>query len=120
MPQEKGAETPVDRYYRIKNNPNEWYIEMDSYGLSKEEQSIIKEYCENTYGTLPLQDDLMLMMMDKRLFGFDLEDANSARKVIGKKLVNKIPELHKKILDKAKSPALGKYIYDVLFSSQLG
>ena len=93
---------------------------MDSYGLSKEEQSIIKEYCENTYGTLPLQDDLMLMMMDKRLFGFDLEDANSARKVIGKKLVNKIPELHKKILDKAKSPALGKYIYDVLFSSQLG
>ncbi len=120
MPQEKGAETPVDRYYRIKNNPNEWYIEMDSYGLTKEEQSIIKEYCENTYGTLPLQDDLMLMMMDKRLFGFDLEDANSARKVIGKKLVNKIPELHKKILDKAKSPALGKYIYDVLFSSQLG
>ncbi len=120
MPQEKGAETPVDRYYRIKNNPNEWYIEMDSYGLSKEEQSVIKEYCENTYGTLPLQDDLMLMMMDKRLFGFDLEDANSARKVIGKKLVNKIPELHKKILDKAKSPALGKYIYDVLFSSQLG
>ena len=120
MPQEKGAETPVDRYYRIKNNPNEWYIEMDSYGLTKEEQSIIKEYCENTYGTLPLQDDLMLMMMDKRLFGFDLEDANSARKVIGKKLVNKIPELHKKILEKAKSPALGKYIYDVLFSSQLG
>ena len=120
MPQEKGAETPVDRYYRIKNNPDEWYIEMDSYGLTKEEQSIIKEYCENTYGTLPLQDDLMLMMMDKRLFGFDLEDANSARKVIGKKLVNKIPELHKKILEKAKSPALGKYIYDVLFSSQLG
>lgn len=120
MPQEKGAETPVDRYYRIKNNPDEWYSEMDSYGLTKEEQSIIKEYCENTYGTLPLQDDLMLMMMDKRLFGFDLEDANSARKVIGKKLVNKIPELHKKILEKAKSPALGKYIYDVLFSSQLG
>lgn len=120
MPQEKGAETPVDRYYRIKNNPDEWYIEMDSYGLTKEEQSIIKEYCENTYGTLPLQDDLMLMMMDERLFGFDLEDANSARKVIGKKLVNKIPELHKKILEKAKSPALGKYIYDVLFSSQLG
>ncbi|MBD9054326.1 MAG: DNA polymerase III subunit alpha [Holdemanella biformis] len=120
MPQEKGAETPVDRYYRIKNNPNEWYIEMDSYGLTKEEQNIIKEYCENTYGTLPLQDDLMLMMMDKRLFGFDLEDANSARKIIGKKLVNKIPELHKKILEKAESPALGKYIYDVLFSSQLG
>lgn len=58
--------------------------------------------------------------MDDRLFGFDLETTNSARKVIGKKLMDKIPELHEKILVKAKSPALGKYIYDVLFASQLG
>mgnify|MGYP002770301486 CR=1 FL=1 len=120
MPQEKGAETPVDRYYRIQHNPKDWIDEMDKYGLTKEEQSIIKEYCGHTYGTLPLQDDLMLMMMDDRLFGFELDQANFARKVIGKKLMDKIPALHQQILDKAKSPALGAYIYDVLFSSQLG
>lgn len=120
MPQEKGAETPVDRYYRLKNHPEEWVEEMNSYGLTTEEQSIIKEYCGHTYGTLPLQDDLMLMMMDERLFGFDLDTTNFARKVIGKKMMDKIPSLHKQILEKAKSPALGKYIYDVLFSSQLG
>lgn len=120
MAQEKGAETPVDRYYRIKNNPNDWVEEMNSYGLTEEEQNILKEYCQYTYGTLPLQDDLMLMMMDERLFGFDLETTNSARKIIGKKLMNKIPELKKQVLDKAKSKNLGKYIWDVLFSEQLG
>ena len=120
MAQEKGAETPIDRYYRIQHNPSQWDAEMTVAGLTKEEQLIIKEYCGHTYGTLPLQDDLMLMMMDKRLFGFDLETTNEARKIIGKKLMNKIPELHQKVLAKAKSPALGKYIWDVLFNEQMG
>ena len=120
MAQEKGAETPVDRYYRIKNNPNQWYQEMSAAGLTVEEQNIIKEYCSYSYGTLPLQDDLMLMMMDERLFGFDLKTTNDARKTIGKKLMNKIPELHQQVLDKAKSPALGHYIWDVLFNEQMG
>lgn len=120
MAQEKGAETPLDRYYRIQHHPEGWYAEMDRYGLTQEEQEIIKEYCAETYGTLPLQDELMLMMMDERLFGFNLEVANSARKIIGKKLMNKIPELHQQVLEKAKSPALGKYIWDVLFSEQMG
>lgn len=93
---------------------------MNTYGLTEKEKNIIKEYCGYTYGTLPLQDDLMLMMMDKRLFGFDLAAANSARKIIGKKLMNKIPELHQQILEKAKSPALGKYIWEVLFTQELG
>lgn len=84
MAQEKGAETPVDRYFRIQQNPQEWEREMDGYGLTGEEKSIIKEYCAHTYGTLPLQDDLMLMAMDERLFGFDLETTNFFRKVIGK------------------------------------
>lgn len=83
MAQEKGAETPVDRYFRIQQNPQEWEREMDGYGLTGEEKSIIKEYCAHTYGTLPLQDDLMLMAMDERLFGFDLETTNFFRKIIG-------------------------------------
>ena len=120
MAQEKGAETPVDRYYRIKNHPEQWNAEMRSYGLNNDEIDIIKEYCASTYGTLPLQDDLMLMMMDERLFGFDLETTNAARKIIGKKLMDKIPELHQQVLKKAKSPALGKYIWDVLFSQEMG
>lgn len=120
MAQEKGAETPVDRYYRIQQHPEQWDKEMDSYGLTEDEKNIIKEYCQYTYGTLPLQDDLMLMMMDERLFGFDLKYTNFARKVIGKKLMDKIPELHQTILKKAKSPALGKYIWEVLFSQEMG
>ena len=120
MAQEKGAETPLDRYYRIKHNPDSWYVEMSNYGLTQEEQEIIKEYCGRTYGTLPLQDDLMLMMMDERLFGFDLSAANEARSIIGKKKMDKIPQLHEEVIAKAKSPALGRYIWEVLFTQQLG
>lgn len=120
MAQEKGAETPVDRYYRIKHHPEQWDEEMNKAGVPLEYQKIIKEYCGHTYGTLPLQDDLMLMMMDERLFGFDLETTNSARKIIGKKLMDKIPELRNKVLQKAKTPELGRYIWDVLFSQELG
>lgn len=83
MAQEKGAETPVDRYYRIQQHPEQWDEEMDEYGLTSAEKSVIKEYCADTFGTLPLQDHLMLMMMDERLFGFDLEETNAARKIIG-------------------------------------
>lgn len=120
MAQEKGAETPLQRYSRIQHHPEDWDEEMDSYGLTKEEKDIIKEYCAETCGTLPLQDDLMLMMMDERLFGFDLDTTNNARAIIGKKKMNEIPALHEKVLQKAKSPALGKYIWEVLFSEQLG
>lgn len=120
MPMNEGDETPVERFFRIKNHSKEWDKEMADWGLSQKEQSIIKEYASSSYGTLPLQDDLMLMMMDDRLFGFSLKDANNARKIIGKKQMDKIPELHKKILMKAKNEKLGSYIYDVLFSEQLG
>jgi len=120
MAQEKGSETPVDRYYRIKHHPEQWDEEMNKASVPLEYQKIIKEYCGHTYGTLPLQDDLMLMMMDERLFGFDLETTNSARKIIGKKLMDKIPELRNKVLQKAKTPEVGRYIWDVLFSQELG
>lgn len=120
MAQEKGAETPQDRYYRIKNHPEQWDKEMQDYGLTVEEQSVIKEYCSHTFGTLPLQDDLMLMLMDERLFGFDLAFANSARKIIGKKVLAQVPKLREDVSAKAKSPAIGKYVWDVLFSEQMG
>ena len=52
----------------------------------------------------------MLMLMDKNICGFTLAEANAARKIVGKKQMSKIPELHQKILDKASSPKLGKYV----------
>jgi DNA polymerase III alpha subunit len=53
----------------------------------------------------------MKMLMDENICGFTLAEANTARKIVGKKQMSKIPALRQQVLDKAKSPALGKYIW---------
>lgn len=42
MAQEKGAEQPLDKFARFKHNIQEWYDEMDQYGLTKEEQELLE------------------------------------------------------------------------------
>ena len=62
----------------------------------------------------------MTMLMDKDICDFSLKEANAARKIVGKKQINKIPELHQSILDKAKSNALGQYVWDCGVGPQMG
>ena len=107
MTSEKGAETPMERYIRYKNNIDLWYQEMDKAGLTKEEQKTLEPYFKSSYGVPPSQEQLMQMLMDENICGFSLKDANAARKIVGKKQMSKIPELHQKIIDTAKSAALG-------------
>ena len=56
MTAEKGAETPMEKYIRFKNNLDLWYKEMDSAGLSKEEQTILEPYFKSSYGVPPSQE----------------------------------------------------------------
>ena len=120
MTAEKGAETPMEKYIRFKNNINLWYKEMDSCGLTSEEKGYLEPYFKSSYGVPPSQEQLMLMLMDKNICGFTLAEANAARKIVGKKQMSKIPELHQKILDKASSPKLGKYIWEKGVGPQMG
>lgn len=62
----------------------------------------------------------MTMLMDENICGFSLKDANAARKIVGKKQMNKIPALHQQIIDQAKSPALAKYVWDCGVGPQMG
>ena len=120
MTAEKGAETPMEKYIRFKNNINLWYKEMDSCGLTSEEKGYLEPYFKSSYGVPPSQEQLMLMLMDKNICGFTLAEANAARKIVGKKQMSKIPELHQKILDKASSPKLGKYVWENGVGPQMG
>ena len=120
MTSEQGAETPMDKYIRFKNNIKLWYNEMDRYGLTKEEQKTLEPYFLSSYGVPPSQEQLMTMLMDKNICDFSLKEANAARKIVGKKQMNKIPELHQQILDKAKSSALGQYVWDCGVGPQMG
>ena len=120
MAAEQGAETPMEKYIRFKNNIKLWYNEMDRYGLSKEEQKILEPYFLNSYGVPPSQEQLMTMLMDKNICNFSLAEANAARKIVGKKQMNKIPQLREDVLTKAATHNLGQYVWDCGVGPQMG
>lgn len=120
MTSEKGAENPMEKYIRFKNDINLWYDEMERYGLTKEEQKALEPHFLRSHGVPPSQEQLMTMLMDENICGFSLKDANAARKIVGKKQMSKIPALHKQILEQAKSEALGKYVWDCGVGPQMG
>jgi len=120
MTAEKGAETPLDKYVRFKNDISQWYNEMERAGLTPEEMKTIEPYFKSSYGVPPSQEQLMMMLMDENICGFTLAEANSARKIVGKKQMDKIPELHDKVLKQAKSKKLGNYIWNNGVGPQMG
>ena len=120
MTSEKGEETPLDKYVRFKNDISLWYKEMSNYGLTEKEIKIVEPYFKPSYGVPPSQEQLMQMLMDKDICHFTLAEANTARKIVGKKQMSKIPELQEKVLSQAASPCLGHYIWQCGVKPQLG
>ena len=120
MTAEKGEEAPMDKYIRYKENIQLWYDEMDKYGLTKEEQKLLEPYFKQSYGVPPSQEQLMRILMDENLCHFTLAEANNARKVVGKKLMNKIPDLRKKVIEQAPRRTLGEYIWKFGLGPQMG
>ena len=120
MPNEETGEMPLDKYVRFKNNINLWYSEMSRAGLTIEEQKTLEPYFKQSYGVPPSQEQLMKMLMDENICNFSLAEANAARKIVGKKLMSKIPELHDKVLKTAKSYALGNYVWKNGIGPQMG
>ena len=120
MTAEKGAETPMEKYIRFKNNINLWYDEMRRAGLKENEIKVLEPYFKSSYGVPPSQEQLMKMLMDVDICHFTLAEANGARKIVGKKQMSKIPELKEKILSQASSPALGKYVWNCGIGPQMG
>ena len=120
MTAEKGQQTPMEKYIEYKNNIDLWYLEMCRVGLTVKEQKILEPYFKSSYGVPPSQEQLMRMLMDEHICNFSLKEANAARKIVGKKQMAKIPELHQQVLNKASSPALGKYIWECGVGPQMG
>ena len=120
MTAEKGEETPMEKYIRFKNDISLWYNEMEEYGLTWAEQEALKPHFLKSHGVPPSQEQLMTMLMDENICGFTLKEANAARKIVGKKQMSKIPELRDKVLEQAKSPCLGNYVWKCGIGPQMG
>lgn len=120
MTSEKGAETPMEKYVRFKNDTSLWYKEMNEHGLTEQEQKVLEKHFLRSYGVPPSQEQMMTVLQDKDVCGFTLSEANAARKIVGKKLMNKIPELHKQVMEKATSQQLGEYVWKYGIGPQMG
>lgn len=84
MAQEKGAEQPLQKYARYKNDPSLWYKEMELYGLTKEEQKILEPILATSYGICESQEKFMTLVQIPECGGFDLNWADRLRKSIAK------------------------------------
>ena len=60
----------------------------------------------------------MEILMD--VAGFTLGEANSARKIVAKKQMSKIPELRKQVYDKMQNDNIADYIWEIAVRPQLG
>lgn len=120
MTAEKGAETPMDKYIRFKNNPQLWEKEMDEYYLTEKEKEAVRRYISHTYGIGISQEQLMRALMDKDICGFTLADANAARKTIAKKQINKIADLKAKVFSQATSENIAKYVWMAIVAPGIG
>jgi len=121
---EQGKEQPIDKYVRFKADINLWYRVMDSYGLTKDEMKIMLEHLGENYGVADTQEVIMEIVMDKRISGFNVVQANKLRKAVAKKkkvLMDKVKELFKeKGLELGTSINLLKYIWKECILPQAG
>lgn len=93
---QEGEEAPLDRYVRFRNDINEWYKEMDEWGLTPEEQQVLKEEVGDSFGIGPEQEDFIRILMRPEVSGFTQAEANWARKSVSKKKLKEIEKLKKK------------------------
>ena len=120
MTGEPGGENPIDKYVRFKNDIQLWYKEMRDFGLTIEEQKTLEPYFLSSYGVPPSQEQLMKMLMDVNICHFSLADANNARKIVGKKQMEKIPVLKDQVIAQAASERLGQYVWKYGAGPQMG
>lgn len=124
MPQEKGAESPLQKYARFKNDVTQWYAEMTSMGLTQEEQDILKDILGTSYGICEAQEYLFLLVMHPKIGGFSLAWADRLRKAVSKKSAKDFEKLEYEFFENAKEKHLSNklvwYVFRMLIYMQRG
>ena len=124
MAQEKGAEQPLNKFARFKNNIELWFAEMRQYGLTTEEIEILKPYVIGSYGIAESQECFMQLVQIPECGGFDLNFADRLRKSIAKKNPVEYEAITKEYFEKTTEKGLSKnlcnYVWNVLVATSRG
>lgn len=114
-------EQPIDKFVRHKEDIQNWYDEMKGYDLLEDEVETLKEHLGKVFGVSSSQEEMMLLLMDQQICGFSVAEANFARSVVGKKKMDKIPEVKDMIFTMgAASENMRKYLWDTQIATQMG
>lgn len=113
------GEQPMDKYVRYRKDINEWYKDMTDYGIPKNEQDILKELLKSYSGLMIAQATTMAVLMDKRVCGFTLKEADKARKAISKKNAEALKETEERLYRKGAECGRSKVFLDYLWNVQI-
>ena len=113
------GEQPMDKYVRYRKNIKEWYQDMSDYGIAENEQEILKELLGNYCGMMIAQSTMMSVLMDKRVCGFTLKEADKARKAVGKRSAEALAETEKNLYTKGLQNGRSKAFLDYLWNVQI-
>ena len=116
---EKGKESQQDRFVRIqKMGIDAFDREMRQAQLPKAMIKLMHKHCDRYYGCCAIQEQMMEILME--VANFSLGEANSARKVVAKKQMSKIPELKEQVYSRFDNPSAADYVWEVAVAPQLG
>ena len=116
---EKGKESQQDRFVRIqKVGIGAFDREMRQAGLNDDMIKLMHKHCDRYYGCCAIQEQMMEILME--VANFTLGEANSARKVVAKKQMSKIPELKEQVYSRFDNAAAANYVWEVAVAPQLG
>lgn len=124
MAQEKGGEMPTDKLARFKNDPEQWDLELQEWGLSWEEKQILEPVLGMSYGLCIAQEQFMELVQLPELGGFSLTWADKLRKSIAKKNPADYDKLTKEFYEETEKKGINQrfahYVWDVLIAMSKG
>ena len=116
---EKGKESQQDRYVRIQNEGLAVFDqEMRKASFTDAQREIMHKHCDQYWGCCAIQEQMMLLLMD--VADFTLGEANTARKIVAKKQMDKIPELKEQVFSKFTNSHTADYFWENAVAPQLG
>lgn len=118
---EPGVESQQDRFCRIKADGIQVFEqEMINHNLPDSMRKSMHKYCDESYGCVPLQEQMMEILMDKSIAQFTFPEADAARKIVGKKKMQQIPGLRKQFYSHFNNQQEADYIWNTAIRPQLG
>ena len=117
MATEKGAESPLDKYTRFRENSCDWDREMRQYGLTDKEREILHKELDISNGLSITQEQFMQLVQLPECGSWDLQFADKLRKSIAKKNPKEYDALTKQFFENVETKNLSKafcnYVWNV-------